>query len=540
MSTGQSRPLAGLITFLCLLAPASALSADLPRTAGSTATQPEAARKDASPKPRASSKSAAPSQINAEKIAEAARRFERALKLFDGGDNVGALAEFKRIFDLLPQPVVLYNIGLVYAAMSRPVDAADALERAISGGGLTPAQLERAKRTLADQQARIGRVMVTCKPEQARIEVDSVEVAQTPLAAPIRVSEGSHIVGAGAEGFAPARKEILVAGNADVSVNFELTATQSKQVANLTVRSRYSDADVFVDGAPRGKTPLTTSVTVAAGHHVVELRRPGYLVARREVDVGPGAVGELTFDLTVDTSALPSDGATLLLDSSESPAELTVDDERKGVYSGPLRLPRGKHHIAVASPGFIPLDRDIMLDGTQPNVVRVVLEPTAETRRNYRSSALFHRTWGWVGVIGGAAIAGGSAVFTIIESSHKSDAQAELAAINAKYDNSQPPCDYLNAYMAEPTGQQNSALCDKTRSDAASKVDNTKTLRTVGFVGIGVGSAVAVTGLVLLITGGPPDKYEHSNERGVGKARESRFSIVPGPGQFGSGLRMSF
>jgi hypothetical protein len=538
MTVAPLRPLAGLIAALCTMPTAVALSADLPQSAPNPADKPAASNKDASQKSRAASKPPAPSQINAEKIAEAARRFERALQLFDSGDNVGALAEFKRIFDLLPQPVVLYNIGLVYAAMSRPVDAADALERAINGGGLTPAQLERAKRTLADQQARIGRVMVTCKPEQARIEVDSVEVAQTPLAAPIRVSEGSHIVGAVAEGYAPARKEVLVAGNAEVSVNFELTATQSKQLANLTVRSRYSGADVIVDGAAKGKTPLTTSVTVAAGHHVVELRRPGYVAARREVDVGPGSVGELAFDLTVDASALPTEGATLVLDSSESPAELTVDDERKGVYSGPLRLPRGQHHITVASPGYIPLDRDIMLDGTQTNVVRVVLEPTAETRRNYRANALFHRTWGWIGVIGGAAIAGGGAVLAIVESSHQSDAQAELSAINAKYDNNLPPCDYLNDWAAEQ--RDNGSLCHRTINDASAKVDNAKMLQTVGYVGIGVGSAVAVTGLVLLLTGGPPDKYEHSNERGAGTARKSRFSIIPGPGQVGSGLRIAF
>src|SRR5580765_5464988 len=63
------------------------------------------------------------------KKAEAAQRFDRGLQLFDDGDTAGALAEFKRTYELVPNPVVLFNIGLVYAAMGRPVSAVDALEK---------------------------------------------------------------------------------------------------------------------------------------------------------------------------------------------------------------------------------------------------------------------------------------------------------------------------------------------------------------------------------------------------------------------------
>jgi len=122
--------------------------------------------------------------------------------------------------------------------------------------------------------------------------VDNVEVAQTPLVAPIRVSEGNHIVGVVAEGYAPMRKEILLAGNTDVALNFELSSVRSAQVANLSVQSRVRDAELFVDDRLVGKTPLPTSVALAAGHHRVDLRRPGYVTAQRELDVGEGAVAE--------------------------------------------------------------------------------------------------------------------------------------------------------------------------------------------------------------------------------------------------------
>ena len=67
------------------------------------------------------------------------------MQLFNEGDNAGALAEFKQTYALMPNPIVLFNIGLVYAAMSRPVDAVDALSPVVDSATLSPEQRERAQ-----------------------------------------------------------------------------------------------------------------------------------------------------------------------------------------------------------------------------------------------------------------------------------------------------------------------------------------------------------------------------------------------------------
>jgi hypothetical protein len=553
MTRGQSRPLAGLLGALFLLAHSLAKAADPPappKPEGSTnaegkqkppeAKKPPGAKKRADAKKAAAEEAKKPSEtkkpVDAKQV-EAAQRFDRGLQLFDDGDNSGALAEFKRTYEILPNPMVLYNIGLVYAAMARPVDAVDALEPAVSGGGLPPKQLERATQTLADQKARIGRLSVTTTPEGARIEVDNVEVAKTPLALPIRVSEGSHIVGAMAEGFAPARKEVVVAGNSDASLHLDLVSTQGKQLANLTVRTPTAGAEVRVDNEIAGKTPLATSLTLVAGHHVVELRRPGYTSARHEVDIGAGATGDLAFDLAIDPSTLGTEGATLVLDASESPVDLTVDGARKGPYTEPLRLPRGPHHLSIAVAGFIPLDRDVTLDGAQTNVVHVVLEPTTERRASYESTAHFHRTWGWVGIIGGAAIAGGGVAYLAINSSSKASAQKDL-----NYYLGEQAAEAANRLVHEggPCDLSNGVDCQPQVDAAQAKYDNAKSRDTVGFVGIGVGGAVLITGVVLLFTGNDPGKYEHPASRSLGAARGPRIALVPGPGQVGWGLGVAF
>jgi hypothetical protein len=466
--------------------------------------------------------------------AEAASRFERGIKLFNAGDNAGALAEFKRIYEIRPNPVVLYNIGLVYAAMARPVDAVDALGPAIRSGALSSRDLERAQQTYDDQKARVARLVVTTVPEGASIEVDSVQVAKTPITEPIRVAEGTHIVGAVAEGYAPARKEIVVAGNADAKLHLELVALQGKQLSNLSVRSLTPGAEVRVDGKPSGRTPLSTSITLPPGRHVVELVRPGYVTARREIDLGDGANGEIALDLNVDQAALEAEGATLVIESSEGTFDFGVDGQRRGTYQGPVRLPRGPHRLSVTAAGFVRADRSVNLDPSVTNVVRFDLEPTAETRKKHRSQALMHRTWGWVGIIGGAAIAGTGVTFAVIGSSQKKEGEDGVADVDRMLAADEPPCDQFSAFQST---DGTARACDELRADAQSKIDAGRTKSTIGYVGIGVGSAVAITGVVLLLTGDDPDKYERAKSSQAGGRG---FSLVPGPGDVGAALRGTF
>jgi hypothetical protein len=406
MTARRIRPFAVLLAGLLLWPVAPARAADpAPAAAAPKAAPPPSPKPDAAAKPGEDATKA-----------EAARRFERGIKLFNAGDNAGALAEFKRIYDLVPNPVVLFNIGLVYAAMGRPVDAVDALAPAIQSGALSPRDLERAQQTFNDQSARVARLNVTTTPEGARIEVDNVQVAKTPLAAPLRIAEGSHIIGAVAEGYAPARKELVVAGNVDASLHLDLVPSQSKQLANLSLRSATFGAEVRVDGQAVGKTPLPTSITLPSGRHVIELRRPGYVAGRREIDLGEGATGDVALDLAVDAAALEAEGATLVIEASETPVEVSIDGERKGPYTRPLRVPRGPHRVSVTAAGFQPSEREVNLDPSVTNVMRFVLDPTPETRENHRRSALFHRTWGWIGIAAGAVLAGGGVTLVALGS----------------------------------------------------------------------------------------------------------------------------
>jgi hypothetical protein len=462
--------------------------------------------------------------------ADAAKRFDRGLSLFDEGDNAGALAEFKQVYTTMPNPVVLYNIGLVYAAMQRPVDAVDALTQVVNDTALSKVQHERAQSTLTDQEARIGRLSITSVPAGARITVDNVDVATTPLSAPLRVSAGSHVVGAVAEGYALTRKEVVVAGNADASLNFALVRADAARDANVTVRSRLQGADVLVNGKLAGKTPLASSVSVPPGHVSLELRRPGYATVKQELDLAEGATSDVSLDPTVDSKALATEGVFFALDVGRKDADLFVDQEHIGPYTAPVRLPKGPHRVRVEAAGFMPLERDVTLDGGKNNVLSDKLEPTPETRAAHDANRSFHRTWGLIGVGAGVLIAGGGAAFLVINSSAKSDARKELATANDALNQQLPPnCDFKNGQSPQD--------CQAYVDGKQAAYDDAKKKDVIGFVGIGVGAAVLVTGVVVLVTGQSANEYAALPTE---KSRRPRFAFSGGPGNFGATLTGAF
>jgi hypothetical protein len=463
--------------------------------------------------------------------AEAAKRFDRGLTLFDEGDNAGALAEFKQVYQTMPNPVVLYNIGLVYAAMGRPVDAVEALKQVATHESLSPAQKERAQNTLNDQQARIGRLTITTVPPGARISIDGVDVATTPLTAPLQVAAGSHVVGAVAAGYAQARKEVVVAGNAEATVNLELVRADVRRDAKLIVRSKLRGAELFIDGKSAGKTPLSTSLAVPAGAHALELRRPGYVTAKQQIELGEDATGEVSLDPVVDPAALGAEGVMFSLDVGEKDLELYVDQQHIGPYSGPVRLPKGHHQVRVEAAGFLPLEQDVTLEPGKVNTLKTRLEPTPETRAAHDSNVRFHRTMGWVGIGAGSALAIGGGVWLGINAGPKDDAKKAFEQADADVSNqAEPRCNF-------PAGDSESE-CLGFRDEKEAAYNDAKTKDIIGYVGLGVGGALIVTGVVFLVTGEDADRFGSLSPKN--EPNRLQLSWLGGPDQVGVGLHGSF
>ena len=207
---------------------------------------------------------------------QARQHFDRGLRLFNEGDNAGALAEFQHAYQLIPHPLVLYNIGLVYEATKRPVAAVETLDKLLQNPGNLPAdRVTNARRVRDEQAARIGELEITSNVPGAKVEVDGVGVAELPLKAPLLLASGEHIIGIYATGYLPERRPVSVFGKSKATLNIQLSPLEG-QVAQITVRTNLLDAEVWVDGKLAGLAPLPASIPVAPGEHQVEVRRTGF------------------------------------------------------------------------------------------------------------------------------------------------------------------------------------------------------------------------------------------------------------------------
>lgn len=458
--------------------------------------------------------------------AEARSRFERGLRAFDSGDLPGALAEFNRAQELLPNPNVLFNVAQVYAAMGKPVEATRIAKQIVADpSGLAPKSLEGAKKILAEQQSRVATVELKVNVPDAHIEVDNVDVARSPLKEPLQLASGTHVIGVFATGYGPTRKEITVAGETSTKLAIDLVPMEGK-LAHLKLTATLLDAQLLANGEVIGTTPFPASLTLSPGKYHLELKRPGYTSQPVDVTLGDGATGEVTLAWQEDPGAQVPRGL-LSLHVSEPNSALYVDGVRRGTYTAPVSLPAGRHRIRVERDGFFPAERDVILEGNKERTISLYLAPTNETRRAYVDKTSFRRTLGFTTLGAGAAVTVGAGVFFAINRGSLGDANKNYDAVLG----ASPTC----ATAAGPNGESppSPAVCLGRLDDATNNQRKYQTRQTISLIGGGVGLVAVAAGVVLLVTNDDPHKYDREPASAKAKWITPVAYGAPGSGYFG-------
>lgn len=155
---------------------------------------------------------------------EADRHFKTGVRLFDEGKYSEALAEFEQAYALESHPLVLYNLAAAHRALSQYAQALEFYQRFLAEGKgvVRPRQLARGQRELAELLRLIARITVTTTPEGAQVTVDGRAIGPSPLADPIILGPGDHVVGAAHDGYEPAERSIRVAAGDSLSVALSL------------------------------------------------------------------------------------------------------------------------------------------------------------------------------------------------------------------------------------------------------------------------------------------------------------------------------
>lgn len=174
-------------------------------------------------------------------LKEAEERYNNGKALYAEGDLKGALAEFKRAYELAPAPLTLFNIGQVQFQLKDYVAALKTLQKYQADPGADPKKKEKIADDVKTLKGRISDVEIKTE-EGADVVVNGEAVGKAPLPAAVQVNMGEV-------------KIVVRKGSREKSQTLELAGGVSKQIS----------VELPAEGAPPPPPPPPPGEKPSAG-----------------------------------------------------------------------------------------------------------------------------------------------------------------------------------------------------------------------------------------------------------------------------------
>jgi hypothetical protein len=347
---------------------------------------------------------ALPLSAFAESPSDSAREhFTRGYAFAQSGDANAAIREFEQAYAASPNTSVLYNLGQAYAAAGRSSEALDALQRYLELGGaaVTEARAQQVNALIAYHAQRVGQLEIELEPRSATLLVDGAVIGSGPRT--IRLNAGPHGLTATAPGFES--RTVRANVTAQTAEKLSIRLAPQAEPAHLSIACALDDVRVFVDGVPRGQTPLLAGIATTSGSHRVRFERIGYLPDERAFTLAAGASQVAACQLGVDT-ADPSHGTVSVWHPAGT--RVTLD----GLPFRGSIVAHGVHRLQVVGAGYAPETTRIELLPRQRMTLTLLpaREPLAQRAERERSRTAV-RVWSYV--MAGVAVATGATAAAI-------------------------------------------------------------------------------------------------------------------------------
>ncbi len=179
---------------------------------------------------------------------------------------------------------------------------------------------------------------------------------------------GRYTIATQRDGYRNARQSVVLAAGERRTAKIELTELTGLVLAE----SSPGEADVTLDGAFRGKTPLMMS-DFPAGTHRLHIARPGYFAKDIEVSVKDRTPQLVKVDLT-------SDAATLTVNSEPTGAAVLVNGANRGTTPCTIdALPSGEVQLELRLDGYAKYQQAVKISAGQTFQVAATLTPQPGT-----------------------------------------------------------------------------------------------------------------------------------------------------------------
>ena len=221
-----------------------------------------------------------------------------------------------------------YSAMLPYGSHTYKVEAGGYISKSgtftISSSDMTPINV-----SLVSAMATVS---VTCPTPAVSLYVDKNSVGTIPWTGSLK--EGMHLIEAKKEGYRSQQRTINLSQQQRLDVAFnELAAIQG----NLSVNYKPFGADVYVDGNKVGQSPRVFN-GLLVGSHKVEIKKDGYGMDSKTVNILEGQTATLAGVLTANTTASSTTGSSLSGNTITIPVKNGISIDMVRVEAGTFTM----------------------------------------------------------------------------------------------------------------------------------------------------------------------------------------------------------
>ena len=212
-----------------------------------------------------------------------------------------------------------------------------------------------------------SQVYIQTDPAGAAINFDGIDIGISPTTLP-SVRTGEHLITARKQGYFEARKTLSIAAEGRIVEEIKLAPIQGL----LLVHSVPAGAEVQIDGANRGRTPVLVR-DILTGKHRITVFLPGFVPQVRDIDVAGRVPQKVEVNLT-------SNMGQISVASAPAGALVTLDGTPSGAT--PCEIPSvapGKHVIEIALQGHASARTEVDVQAGQKRAVKITLAPLPAT-----------------------------------------------------------------------------------------------------------------------------------------------------------------
>ncbi|MGA7123802.1 MAG: tetratricopeptide repeat protein [Polyangiaceae bacterium] len=174
---------------------------------------------------------------------DASEHYRRGLTFFRDKNYTAALAEFRRAYEISPNPQVLYNLGQIQMSLHDAAGALKSYQRYLQDGGDSVPNDRRAEveSAIASLKGRVAQIAIRTNAPTGDIAIDDEIVAHLPLQGPVLVTAGRRHV-------------TLIRSGQEVISRWVELAAEDCPVIELTIQTDHAPAPPAAPGAaPRAQ-----------------------------------------------------------------------------------------------------------------------------------------------------------------------------------------------------------------------------------------------------------------------------------------------